>query len=106
MEETNYFRENMKMAGKVMAFGVCGITAGIIFIALFIWLATPNPISPADFARMMKQEGISNAVQEEPQMGLCGEHSSGNSTFTGVKNGEHVSGVLCYEYPTFKVRYF
>lgn len=52
-------------------------------------------IDPADFNRIMAQEGIQSAVQGPYRYGACAASDTFNSSFTGVKNGVPVSGVVC-----------
>ncbi len=52
-------------------------------------------IDPTDFSRMMAQEGIQNAQQGPYRYGACSNSDQFNSSFTGVKNGVPVNGVIC-----------
>lgn len=72
-------------------------------ILIFGLLSTSCTIQTPDMDRIMRQEGITEAHYVGKD-GAClrGEYSR---PFTGMKNGQWVSGVVCGNGDTFVVRY-
>ena len=52
-------------------------------------------LPPADFDRLMKQEGITDAKNTGASFLACKDSDDYNTGFTGIKNGQPVSGTLC-----------
>ena len=76
----------------LIAVAICAIILGIAFKQ---YNGIGYNINPSDFYRSMAQEGIQNPQQGPYRYGACAESDTFNSTFTGVKNGIPVSGVVC-----------
>lgn len=76
-------------------------TAIVVILGVFILNFIHTGESPfyginqADFERIMRQEGITNAVQGGHAYTGCGSEEPYNSIFTGIKNGQPVSGIVC-----------
>lgn len=77
--------------------GVILLAIVLIAVAAFIGgVSGGYQVSQADFVRYMQQEGISSAVNSGYRYGAgCGEQDIYNTTFSGIKNGQPVSGIIC-----------
>lgn len=70
------------------------LPVGFIVILVFYSISPPG-IAPADFSRLMRQEGITQVQPVDVTLFSCG-HGDGFATgFRGVKNGQSVQGVVC-----------
>lgn len=71
----------------------------LIFCAAFILaalLATGcTAVDGEDFARLMKQEGVVNPVNDGYPLFGCGKDDDFATAFHGTKNGVPVKGVIC-----------
>ncbi len=66
--------------------------AGCIALALVL---VNCGVPHSDMERMMRQEGISSYLDRGYTFLGCGEDDSFKSQFTGMKNGQAISGYVC-----------
>jgi len=86
----------------------------VIIVVVFILIVSGSisyELDPADFARIMRQEGIESPVNNGHQWSGCSDSDTINSGFSGIKNGVGVRGVVCggaggWGSKAFTVRYF
>jgi hypothetical protein len=59
-----------------------------------------------NFTRLMRQEGITSAVNEGYAFFGCDKDDTFQTKFSGIKNGQKVSGEVCGGWPKgYTIRY-
>lgn len=67
----------------------------VVLVAIVWYSISPPGIAPADFARLMRQEAITEAQPVSVSLFSCGEGDGFATGFRGIKNGQPVKGVIC-----------
>lgn len=77
--------------------GVLSWIVAIIIVIGFLVVASTGgcDANPQDVTRILTQDGITNIKLGGYGWFDCGRDDYFSSTFTGVKNGQPVSGVVC-----------
>jgi hypothetical protein len=78
-----------------------------LIISLAFIALTACGVSGDDFARIMRQEGISNFRNEGYAVFGCSDSDTFKTRFSGTKNGQPIKGVVCGGWlKGYTVRYF
>jgi hypothetical protein len=74
------------------------VTLAVIIFVLVVVVASLGSLgnlNDAEFARLMRQEGVADAKQTGYAFLACSEDDLQSAGFAGTKNGQHVEGTIC-----------
>jgi hypothetical protein len=75
--------------------GALGVFVSVLIFTAVVLSRETGPISDQEFARLMNQERIENAVNHGHLSNGFGSGDAANAIFTGSRNGILVSGIIC-----------